>query len=65
VDLVDTLMYIAKAHGRNRAYGLDSADAASDLELQALAQRLELAWQEGRVAISILHGPARDRGRNP
>jgi len=61
VDLVDTLMYMAKAHGRNRAYGLESADANTEGALQELATRMEAAWQEGRASIAMLYGPVRER----
>jgi diguanylate cyclase (GGDEF)-like protein len=53
VDLADKAMYLAKAHGRNRACVLrslhaDAADAAS----------LEAAWREGRVELNVHEGPS-------
>jgi len=57
VELVDTAMYLAKAHGRNRAYGVRRAQADSAQALGALARQLETAWREGRVALVALSGP--------
>ncbi|MFT7722585.1 MAG: GGDEF domain-containing protein [Roseateles sp.] len=58
IDLVDTVMYIAKAHGRNKAYGVERLDAHDAAEAAALATRLEAAWGEGRVGLTVLGGPA-------
>ncbi|PND36239.1 hypothetical protein C1O66_21255 [Paucibacter aquatile] len=62
IALVDTLMYMAKAHGRNRAFGLQSLgagqaslDAAGCL---ALSERMEEAWQQGELALLQLQGPS-------
>jgi len=57
IDLVDTAMYLAKAHGRNRAYGVRLVEAANETELVQLTQELELAWRRGRVALTLLTGP--------
>lgn len=57
IDLVDTVMYLAKAHGRNRAYGVQQVQAHSEAELQALMPRIEAAWREGEVELVVLHGP--------
>lgn len=54
VDLADTAMYLAKAHGRNRAYGVRLREAANDASLQAIAGALETAAQDGRVALTLL-----------
>ncbi|UXH78214.1 GGDEF domain-containing protein [Roseateles amylovorans] len=57
IDLADTAMYMAKAHGRNKAYGI-AAMRCEDLEaLQALAGRLESAWHQGQVELVSLLGP--------
>ncbi len=57
IDLVDTAMYMAKAHGRNKAYGV-AAMGADDLDaLQVLAGRLESAWHQGQVQLVSLLGP--------
>ncbi|HLL13111.1 MAG TPA: GGDEF domain-containing protein, partial [Rubrivivax sp.] len=51
IELVDTAMYLAKAHGRNRAYGVRSLAAA------AAPGRLEEAWREGHADLTLLPGP--------
>jgi diguanylate cyclase (GGDEF)-like protein len=58
IDLVDTVMYLAKAHGRNKAYGVLHIDARDEAELVQLAKRMESAWQEGRVGLVALQGPS-------
>ena len=58
VDLVDTAMYLAKAHGRHRAYGLRRAEAADAPSLLVLARDLEAAWRDGRVELTAIVGPA-------
>lgn len=57
IDLVDTVMYMAKAHGRNKAYGVQRIDARDEAELAALANRMEAAWQQGQVGLVALQGP--------
>ncbi|MBY0236176.1 MAG: GGDEF domain-containing protein, partial [Burkholderiaceae bacterium] len=57
IDLVDTAMYMAKAHGRNKAYGIESMQAKDEPELQALAAQMEAAWQAGHISVQTLHGP--------
>lgn len=51
IDLVDTAMYLAKAHGRNRAYGVRSLAAV------ATAGTLEQAWRNGQADLTLLPGP--------
>lgn len=57
IDLVDTVMYLAKAHGRNKAYGVERIDAVDVLAAAQLTARLEAAWSEGRVGLLALSGP--------
>ncbi len=57
IDLVDTVMYMAKAHGRNKAYGIHSIAAADEAGLLHLAARMEAAWHEGSIKLLGLHGP--------
>lgn len=68
---VDSLMYLAKAHGRNRACGLlalgrDAATAAAEATdetvetveaLQRLVDQLEGARQAGLAQLCLLQGP--------
>ncbi len=58
IDMVDTLMYMAKAHGRNKAYGLQWADASDGEGLLHLAEQMEAAWHDGKVRLSTQAGPA-------
>jgi len=58
IDLVDTVMYMAKAHGRNKAYGIEWIAAADETQLAALSTRMEAAWHEGQVKLLALSGPS-------
>lgn len=57
IDLVDTVMYMAKAHGRNKAYGVVSINARDEAEAAALSARLDAACGDGEVVLSVLQGP--------
>ncbi len=57
IDLVDTVLYLAKAHGRNKAYGVERIDAHDALAAAQLTARLEAAWSEGQVGLMALSGP--------
>ncbi|MBV8504154.1 MAG: GGDEF domain-containing protein [Paucibacter sp.] len=57
IDLVDTVMYIAKAHGRNKAYGIAHIEARDEEQVAAIAPRMEAAWQAGQVRLLALQGP--------
>ncbi|MBX3635624.1 MAG: GGDEF domain-containing protein [Rubrivivax sp.] len=61
VDLVDTAMYLAKAHGRNRAYGLRALHEvpAPGAGHGQPAAALEAAWRAGRAELTRLRGPRR------
>ena len=56
INLVDTAMYLAKAHGRNRAYGVRLLRACDEAALEAITRSLESAWREGQVALTLLQG---------
>ena len=60
IDLVDTAMYMAKAHGRNKAYGVAAMQARDLEQLLALGARLESAWHQGQVELVSLLGPAQE-----
>jgi diguanylate cyclase (GGDEF)-like protein len=64
IDLVDTTMYLAKAHGRNRGYGVRALQAASPTDVAEVAASLEDAWRAGRVTLQQLQGPP-PRGMAP
>jgi diguanylate cyclase (GGDEF)-like protein len=57
IDLVDTALYLAKAHGRNRAYGVRNLHAHDDAQLDAISRSLEEAWRAGQVSLTLLRGP--------
>jgi predicted signal transduction protein with EAL and GGDEF domain len=57
IDLVDTAMYLAKAHGRNRAYGVRSLAPEVQGSVAALGGTLEQAWRSGRADLTHLPGP--------
>ncbi|MES2099283.1 MAG: diguanylate cyclase [Pseudomonadota bacterium] len=56
INLVDTAMYLAKAHGRNRAYGVRLLQARDEAALEAITHSLESAWRDGQVALTLLQG---------
>lgn len=58
INLVDTAMYLAKAHGRNRAYGVRLLQESDELSLEAITHSLEAAWRDGRVDLTLLQGRA-------
>jgi diguanylate cyclase (GGDEF)-like protein len=57
IDLVDTALYLAKAHGRNRAYGVRSLQA-DEGDTAAAASSLETAWRSGRADLKAVNGPS-------
>ncbi|MEP7099852.1 MAG: GGDEF domain-containing protein, partial [Burkholderiales bacterium] len=58
INLVDTAMYLAKAHGRNRAYGVRLLQARDEAQLDEITHSLEAAWRDGQVALTLLQGRA-------
>jgi diguanylate cyclase (GGDEF)-like protein len=58
IGLVDTAMYLAKAHGRNRAYGVCRLQAEDERQFEAVGRALETAWLAGEVTLTTLRGPA-------
>jgi diguanylate cyclase (GGDEF)-like protein len=58
INLVDTAMYLAKAHGRNRAYGVRLLHDSDEASLDAITHSLETAWRDGRVELTLLQGRA-------
>ncbi|SHG41096.1 tetratricopeptide repeat-containing diguanylate cyclase [Massilia sp. CF038] len=54
VNLVDMALYLAKAHGRNRAYGVRGFNNFQNTSMEAIEQDLELAWRAGFVDMSIV-----------
>ena len=60
VNLVDMALYLAKAHGRNRAYGVRGFANFEQTSMEAIEQDLERAWREGFVDMTVVlgEGPA-------
>jgi diguanylate cyclase (GGDEF)-like protein len=58
IALVDTAMYLAKAHGRNGACGIRRVDAASAAEVEQVIEQAEKSIQEGRIELRFQHGPS-------
>ncbi|MCK6423263.1 MAG: GGDEF domain-containing protein, partial [Aquabacterium sp.] len=65
LDLVDTALYLAKAHGRNLAYGVRALHAHDETELVQISRGIEQAWSDGRVKLTPLHGPAAPETATP
>ena len=56
VNLVDMALYLAKSHGRNRAYGLQGFHGLEKTTLEAVEQDLERAWRDGFVDLQVILG---------
>jgi len=54
VNLVDMALYMAKGHGRNRAYGLRGFSSTAHASMDEIEQNLEQAWRAGMVDMSIV-----------
>jgi len=53
INLADMALYLAKSQGRNRAVGIEHADAADAEGLRALERDFERAATEGRVLLCV------------
>jgi hypothetical protein len=56
-------LYLAKAHGRNRAYGVRGFENFHLTSMEAIEQDLERAWRAGFVDLSVVLGG--DPGTHP
>ena len=56
VNLVDMALYMAKGHGRNRAYGVCGFKHFEQTSMEEIEQNLEGAWRAGLVEMSIVIG---------
>lgn len=54
VNLVDMALYMAKGHGRNRAYGVRGFARFDQTSMEEIEQNLEQAWRAGFVDMSIV-----------
>jgi diguanylate cyclase (GGDEF)-like protein len=58
VNIVDMALYLAKGHGRNRAYGVRCFKRLDHASMEAIEQDIERAWRAGDVDLSIVMGHA-------
>ena len=58
IAVIDMALYMAKLHGRNRAYGIRRLLRSDDESLAALDHDLEQAWRDGVVDVQVLLGSA-------
>ena len=65
ISLVDMAMYMAKVHGRNRAYGVHRLRRSDDEALAVIERDLEKAWETGMVVLQTLRGPSADAAGSP
>jgi diguanylate cyclase (GGDEF)-like protein len=56
VNLVDMALYMAKGHGRNRAYGVRGFAEGGGTTIEQVEQDLEQAWRSGAVDMSVVLG---------
>jgi len=56
VNVVDMALYLAKGHGRNRAYGVRGFKRSDDAAMREIEQDIEAAWRAGHVEMSIVTG---------
>ena len=61
VNLVDMALYLAKAHGRNRAYGLRGFHNFQHSSMEQIEQDLEGAWRAGFVDLSVVFGSEQEQ----
>jgi len=57
IDVVDGLMYQAKGHGRNQAWGLSAARATQVSELMQDLNELNQARERGSLQLQVTPGP--------
>lgn len=58
VNLVDMALYMAKGHGRNRAYGVRGFARFGETTMERIEQDLEQAWRAGFVDMTVVLGDA-------
>jgi diguanylate cyclase (GGDEF)-like protein len=56
INIVDMALYLAKGHGRNRAYGVRGVSALDAAALDEVEHDIEKAWRAGLVDLSIVTG---------
>jgi diguanylate cyclase (GGDEF)-like protein len=56
INIVDMALYLAKGHGRNRAYGVRGVSGLAPAALDEVENDIEKAWRAGLVDLSIVTG---------
>ena len=59
VNLADMALYLAKANGRNRAYGVRGFPNFQHTSMERIEQDLEGAWRDGFVDLSVVQATGR------
>jgi len=54
INIVDMALYLAKGHGRNRAYGVRGLAGLDAAAMDEVEQDIEKAWRTGLVDLSIV-----------
>jgi hypothetical protein len=54
INIVDMALYLAKGHGRNRAYGVRGVAGLDAASMDEIEQNIEKAWRAGLVDLSIV-----------
>jgi hypothetical protein len=49
-------LYLAKSHGRNRAYGVKGFANFEETSMESIEENLEQAWRAGFVELSVVPG---------
>jgi predicted signal transduction protein with EAL and GGDEF domain len=59
INIVDMALYLAKGHGRNRAYGVRGVAGLDPASMDEIEHDIEKAWRAGLVDLSIVtaHAP--------
>ena len=56
INIVDMALYLAKGHGRNRAYGAYGVSGLAPAALDEVENDIEKAWRAGLVDLAIVTG---------
>ncbi|MFJ1468647.1 tetratricopeptide repeat-containing diguanylate cyclase [Massilia orientalis] len=56
INIVDMALYLAKGHGRNRAYGVRGVSGLAPAALDEVENDIEKAWRAGLVDLAIVTG---------
>ena len=64
VNLVDMALYLAKGHGRNRAFGVHGFTNFQHTTMEAIEQNLEEAWRAGFVDMTMVLGGTAQPGND-